>query len=157
LRTTALAQPVLTSTAMRRAIRPGARLVRGLPFNTTLAPAKLLERVDSGEVTSAPPKTTPAGVPIVDQASQAARPSGAPQVVLDWLKRYPWLPYAVPVFAVVLAIVFLIILGLAAGLVLAGVLVAGTIYVVPLLCRSSEAAIAPPQHASRRLFPIRFT
>ncbi len=142
LRTTALAQPVLTSTAMRRAIRPGARLVRSLPFNTTLAPAKLLERVNSGEVTSAPPKTTPAGVPIVDQASQAVRPSGAPHVVLDWLKRYPWLPYAVPVFAVVLAIVFLIILGLAAGLVLAGVLVAGTIYVVPLLRRWAVAESA---------------
>ena len=73
-----LVPSVLTSTTMRRVIRPGARLMRTLPFTATVTPTNLLERINAGEVTSAPPKTVPPGVPTVNQAGQAVEPSGAP-------------------------------------------------------------------------------
>ena len=99
----------LTATTMRRAIRPGARLMRTLPFTATVTPTNLLERINSGEVTSAPPKTVPPGVPTVNQAGGAAEPSGAPPWILALLKKYPWLPFAVLIVAVVLALLLLLI------------------------------------------------
>ena len=142
LRTSTLVPHVLTSTAMRRVLRPGARLMRSLPFDATSAPAKLLERINSGEVTSAPPKTVPPGVVTVDQAAQAAQPSGVPPVVLGWLKQYPWLPHAALILALVVALVLLLLLPLAAAIALAGVAVGGGIYLFSVLRRWASAAAA---------------
>jgi hypothetical protein len=141
-RAVTLVPSVLTGTAMRRVIRPGARLMRTLPFTASVTPSKLLERINAGEVTSAPPKTIPPGVPTVDQAGQAALPSGAPVAVLDWLKKYPWLPYAVLILAIALAVVLLLLLPGAAGLALAAALVAGGIYLFRLLRRWATAEAA---------------
>ncbi len=142
LRSTALVAPALTSTAMRRAIRPGARLMRSLPFTAAATPTNLLQRVNAAEVTSAPPKAIPAGVPTVDQAAQAATPSDAPPAVLEWLARYPWLPAAVLVVAIVLAVLLFFALGPAIGVVVAAALVAGGIYLFRRLRQWGNAIAA---------------
>jgi hypothetical protein len=125
---------------MRRAIRPGARLMRTLPFTATVTPTNLLERINSGEVTSAPPKTVPPGVPTVNQAGGAAEPSGAPPWILALLKKYPWLPFAVLIVAVVLALLLLLIpvVGIAAAVAVFG---AG-LYVFRLLRKWATADTA---------------
>ncbi len=63
--------PALTSVAMRRATRPGGRLMRRLPFNDRITPAGLLARVDAGEVSAAPPKVTPLGLVTVEKVAEA--------------------------------------------------------------------------------------
>jgi hypothetical protein len=73
-----LMPPVLTSTVFRRVLRPGARMMRSLPFNATATPSYLLARVNAGAVSAAPPKTPPMGLPTLDQVSGAVRPPGAP-------------------------------------------------------------------------------
>ena len=78
--------------------------MRSLPFTATATPPNLIQRVNAGEVTSAPPKTVPSGVVTVDQAVARSRRADAPRHVLDLLKQYPWLPWAVLVVAIVLAI-----------------------------------------------------
>jgi hypothetical protein len=108
-RAASLVPSVLTATSMRRAIRPGARLMRSLPFTATVTRANLLQRINAGEVTSAPPKTVPPGVPTVNQVGQAAEPRGVPQAILALLKKYPWLPFAVLIIAIVLALLLLTI------------------------------------------------
>jgi hypothetical protein len=123
-----LVPPTLTSTAIRRVLRPGARLIRSLPFTATATPANLLQRVNAGEVTSAPPKTVPSGVVTLDQAVSSVIPSGAPPAILDLLNRYPWLPWAVPAIAIVLAIVLFFLLGPVAAAVAAIALVGGSLY-----------------------------
>jgi hypothetical protein len=56
------------SPAMRRATRPGGRLVRGLvPHTVAAVPKSLLERMNDGEVTAAPEKEAPAGVVTEEQ------------------------------------------------------------------------------------------
>ncbi len=142
LRAATLAPPVLTNTAMRRAIRPGARLIRSLPFTAVAKPDALIARVNAGEVTSAPPKTIPAGLPTVDQAAQAARPGDAPPLVLDWLKRYPWLPSAFLIAAIVVALVLLALLGPGTGVLIAAAVVAGGWYGARRLRRWSARAAA---------------
>jgi hypothetical protein len=111
-----------TSTALRRVIRPGARLMRSLPFDAQVTPSNVLARVSAGEVSAAPPKITPPGVATVDQAAATTDPKGAPPWILALLGRYPWLPYAVLGAALVVALFFLIIplLGLILALVIAG-------------------------------------
>ncbi|MGH2449939.1 MAG: hypothetical protein ACRDGE_01455 [Candidatus Limnocylindria bacterium] len=111
--TASLVPPVLTSTAFRRVLRPQARLMRALPFDATAEPRNLLARVNAAEVSAAPPKVVPPGVPTVDQAADAVEPRGVPRWVLELLSRVPWLPVA----AVVVGIAILVVLLLAAPLV----------------------------------------
>ncbi|HEV3087775.1 MAG TPA: hypothetical protein VGX96_11170 [Candidatus Elarobacter sp.] len=133
--------PVYTSTALRRVMRPQARLMRSLPFDATATPTNLLARVNAGAVSAAPPKTVPPGVPTVDTAAAAADPKGAPSWVLDLLRRYPWLPLAV--LGVSLAIAFLLLLTVI-GIVIALVVAGGGYYLYRLLLKWRDAA-APAQ------------
>jgi hypothetical protein len=128
-----LIPPVLTSTVLRRVLRPGGRLMRSLPFTATATPRNLIERINADQVKSAPDKTVPAGVVTVDQTVSAVLPKGAPTTVLDWLKKFPWLPWAVLVVAIVLAIILFIVLGPVAGTIAALAVVGGGIYVFRLL------------------------
>ncbi len=89
-----LIQPALTSAAMRRVLRPGARLMRLLPFSATVTPDNLLARVNSGQVTVAPPKKTPAGIATTAEAAAAAVAPGTPSWAAGLLTRLPWLPIA---------------------------------------------------------------
>jgi hypothetical protein len=122
---------VLTSTTFRRVLRPGARLMRSLPFTATATPTNLLQRINAGDVTSAPPKTVPTGVTTVDQAVNAVLPTGAPGVILGWLKQYPWLPWAVLIVAIVLALLLLLIP--VAGVVAAVAVIGFGLYLFKLL------------------------
>ncbi|MDQ6700694.1 MAG: hypothetical protein M3Z36_10980, partial [Acidobacteriota bacterium] len=99
--------PVYTSALMRRVLRPGSRMMRTLPFTAALTPGNLLTRVNNGEVSPAPPVVVAPGVTTVDQVSGAATPPNVPSWLLDLLLRYPWLPKAVLVIAILLALLFL--------------------------------------------------
>jgi hypothetical protein len=122
---TSLVPTVYTSAVMRRVVRPGSRLIRTLPFTASVTPQNLLGRVNSGAVSPAPPVVTPPGVITVNQAAGAAVPTNIPLWLQDLLKRYPWLPAAVLLVALLLALFFLIIpiLGIviAIGLIVAGI------------------------------------
>jgi hypothetical protein len=131
LRATTLVPSVLTATTMRRVIRPGARLMRSLPFTAAITPTNLLQRINASEVTSAPPKTVPPGVPTVNQAGGAAEPSGAPPAILALLKKYPWLPFGVLIIAIVLAVLLLLIP--LVGIVAAVAVFAAGVYLFRLL------------------------
>jgi hypothetical protein len=115
-----LVQPALTSCAMRRVTRPGARLMRSLPFDSTVTAANLLARVNARQVTPAPPKTVPAGVATVAQAEAAAAAPGTPSWAVRLLTRFPWLPVAALALAgLFLALgLILIVLVPAAGIAL---------------------------------------
>jgi hypothetical protein len=127
LRNGTLVPPVLTSTAMRRVVRPRARLMRSLPFDAAATPENLLARVNAGEVSAAPPKVVPPGLPTVDQVAEVAEPKGAPRWILELLARFPWLPVAAVALGiallVLLALVLPLVVGLVVGLIVLGVLV----------------------------------
>jgi hypothetical protein len=66
---TSRVQTAAVSAAFRRMSRPRARLVVSLPFEPERAPvAAVVSRINSGEVSAAPPKQVPAGVLTVDEA-----------------------------------------------------------------------------------------
>lgn len=112
----ALVQPPMTSTALRRVVRPRGRLVKSLPFDATRPAAQLAERVNAGEVSAAPPKATPPALATPDQASDTAMPADAPPFIIDLLRRIPRMPELVRILALVLLILGLLLFAVTAGL-----------------------------------------
>ncbi len=124
-----LVAPVFTSTVMRRVVRPGARLMRSLPFTATVTGRNLLTRVNAGAVSAAPPKATPTGLPTIDGASGAGRPVRVPNWLLDLLAKYPWWPWALLGVALLLIVLALALLSGTFAVVVA-LAIAGVAYLL---------------------------
>ena len=148
VRSGSLVQPALTSAAMRRVVRPGGRLIRSLPFTAAISPANLLARVNGGQVSAAPPKAVPPGLPTVEKAAPAAAP-GTPWWVAGLLARFGWLPaatLAAAILLLIIAVVLLVLVPLAGIVVLALALGAGALWLLLRRWRVSaqrENAIEP--------------
>lgn len=144
-----LIQPALTSTSMRRVIRPGARLIRSLPFTAAITPANLLTRVNAGQVSAAPPKRTPPGLPTVGKAAPAAASPGTPSWAASLVARFPWLPAATlvaAILALILAVILLLLVPVAGIVLLVLALAAGAFWFLLVRWRASgqrENAIEP--------------
>lgn len=138
----------LTSTAMRRMLRPGGRLVRALPFAAGITPSTLLSRVNAGEVLVAPPKAVPTGVVTVgevDAAVPGPSPggtggSGGTGRVLGQLARLTWLPWLMIAIGVVLLVVLAVVLPFGIGVVLGLAILAALVALALRLLRHR-----PPQ------------
>ena len=111
--------PVLVAPTMRRLVRPRGRLVRALPFDRERPAASLIERVNRGDVQTAPPKATPPGVVSVRQVAEGALPSAAPDWLIRLLRRASWFGYVPVVLALIVAVIMWPI-----GLVIAAVVAA---------------------------------
>ncbi|TCO42567.1 hypothetical protein EV646_113189 [Kribbella antiqua] len=138
----AFVQPTITSSALRRAVRPRGRLIQSLPFDATHAPGQLLERVNDEEVSAAPPKVAPPGVLTGEEAAAQAQPAGVPPVVLEWLRRYPFLPVLVFLAAAVLGALLFILLPWLIGLILALFVLGAGFLLYRLLTRWARAGQA---------------
>lgn len=119
----------LTSSPMRRVLRPGSRMMKTLAFTTDVKPENLLTRVNEGRVVMAPPKVIPPALPNVDQVAEGMQPKNVPPVVLDWLRKAPWLKWLLLGIAVffLLLIVFVglpILLVIFLGIVIAAAVAA---------------------------------
>jgi hypothetical protein len=134
--------PALTSTAMRRVLRPGGRLMRSLPFDATATTANLLDRINAGAVDLAPPNAIPPGVMSVEEAAAVARPAGAESSPLATLARYRWLPWALVAAGIALLAVLAIVLPLATGLILGVLLLAALAALARQLVRYRRQAAA---------------
>jgi hypothetical protein len=135
LRTATLVPPALTSVPMRRATRPGSRMMRALPFEGDVRPGNLLARANAREVSAAPPKVVPPGVATVEQAADRMLPPGLPGPVVRLLRAAPWLVYLPLVLAVLLALLFVLLLSGMLGIVLAAAAVVGLVALYRLLAR----------------------
>jgi len=117
--------PALTSTAMRRALRPGGRSARKLGLTEPAASAELVERVNVREITPAPPPPTPEKLltpEVLGDAVDRSAPPGSPlDMIGRWLDRNRTLAL---VLAFILTLLLLVILG-PLGLVLAAAGIVG--------------------------------
>jgi hypothetical protein len=141
-RSASLVPPALTSTAMRRVLRPQGRLMRLLPFDSSVTPGNLLARVNAGAVSAAPPVTVPPGVITVEEVVPAAQPSGVPTPILGALAAYPWLPWVLIAIGLVLLVVLALVLPLGIGLAIGLVILAALAFLAWQLLRW-EAEDAP--------------
>ncbi len=135
--------PAVTSAAMRRIMRPQARMVRYSGISTGLGFVNLLTQVNEEVITAAPLHMVPPDLPTLDKLAQDLKPKGVPSSLLKALKDIAWLKYlplilAIVVFIVLLAIGFSLLwwsIGLA--------VIAGLIYLWRLFTRfASQVAEA---------------
>ena len=104
-----LAPAVLTSPTMRRIIRPGGRIARKLELTTGPHAGGLIEAVNTGAITAAPPKQAPPGITTVEQvASSSGTPSWPPEWLHRLTRQVPWLGLLLAILAVVIAVLAII-------------------------------------------------
>jgi hypothetical protein len=135
--------PVVTSSEFRRAARPGARLVRSLPFDTAIVPGDLLARLDDAQsgLSVAPPKEAPRGATKLGDVKAKLLPVGAPGFFIDWLRRSPWLRFVAFIIAIVILLVAAI-LGVSGSALAAMVLLVSTFAILGVLLLRWSRAIA---------------
>lgn len=144
--------PALVSPLMRKALRPRGRLSKtAFPAGVTASPDELIDRAAAGEVSAAPPRDIPAGLPTLDAVGETAGPGAAttPQdKLIALLRRFPWLRWLPLILLGLLWLAALFVasiaeLGLTTLLVLSLVLVVLFFYLTRLLKTPPAAASNP--------------
>ena len=96
---------VIASPEMRRIMRRGSRLMKSLPFDSTITPDNLIDRLNKEEVFPAPPKKAPEKIPTVQNLAELdTSPTKLPGFLQELVAKYPkikWLFF-------ILAILFLL-------------------------------------------------
>lgn len=111
------------SKTVRQTLRPRARVAQLAGFTAQHNLANLLERVNRGEVSAAPPKVVSPELPTEEKLAEDLRPRGLPSTWLDWLNHYPWLRFFPLALALLITVLLLIILpsfAILVGVVLIG-------------------------------------
>ncbi len=126
-------QPALSSGAFRRIVRPNGRLVRALPFDAGSRPDRLIERVNEGEVSAAPPVGIPAEITTVDEVADAIVHGQVPGWVAGLLRSVPGLRWIVAGVLLLLALLALLVFPSVAAVIVAVLLVAAAVAVFRLL------------------------
>ncbi|HYJ82328.1 MAG TPA: hypothetical protein VEW26_05725 [Allosphingosinicella sp.] len=101
---TSMVPGALLSPPMRRILRPRDHVAARLGFDTPKGPGDLLDRVNRGEVLPAPPKTTPASLPTVENAAETLEPKSVPRFLIGWLRCCPSLRWLIPLALLLLAL-----------------------------------------------------
>lgn len=95
------------SPAMRRITRPRSRLMRSMEFDEQIRADNLITRINTGQVTPAPPKQVPAALPTLNDVVADVRPGYVPSSLLNLLSKYAWLPYLPLLIVIVMFLIFL--------------------------------------------------
>ena len=107
-----------------------------LGFGTPKGPDHLIERINDGEISAAPPRVTPEDLPTVEAVAEAFQPGFLPPSIAAFLHRHPWVKWLILAILILLALVLLGVGGLFGAVVVAA-LAAG---VFELLRRAEVAA-----------------
>jgi hypothetical protein len=124
----------LLSPAVRRVLRPRDHVAARLGFGSPVGPERLIERVNAGEVSAAPPRVTPEELPTVEEISEELdqqTPAGPLGRLVQLIRRFPWLAWLLLGAALLVALLLLVLVPLPAGVILAAaVAVAGVVLVL---------------------------
>jgi hypothetical protein len=101
----------LTSPMMRRIARPGGPLARKLGLANGPHATTMLEAVNAGTITAAPPKQTPTGITTVEDIAQASAGPRTfpPEWAIALVRRLPWLPVGLLIAALVLIVLAFVV------------------------------------------------
>jgi hypothetical protein len=125
------------SAPMRKLLQPRGRVVKRIPFTSSVTPENLVYRLNKGEVSAAPPRATPE-VSTLSDVSEILKPNFLPDVVLDGLEKYPWLKWMPFIIALIILLLLIIFspgtLGIIAGLAVS----AASVYLFRRLNKASK-------------------
>ena len=132
---------------MRRVLRPRDHIAARLGFETPDGAVGLIDKINTGEVSAAPPRVTPAAIPTVEAVAAVLQPTALPKPWLDWLRQHPWAKWLLLVLLLLLALLLLAVsLALAIAVVaLAAAIVAALVRVE---AQANVAAAVTPEGAT---------
>ena len=122
-----------TSIKMRQLTRPRGKFINRIAFTEKENRDNLIERINEGKVSAAPPKLPPEGIQTPEDISEAARPENAPDFIQKLLENNPWLKWLPLILAIMIIIVLLFIFPIGYVLGIGAVLVGAGIYLYRLL------------------------
>ena len=126
------------SAQVRRVIRPTDHVAKALSFDSPKGPQRLIDRINRGEVSAAPPRVTPADLPTAEDVSEELKPGVLPPGLLDWLKRNPWAKWVLLVLMLLLALLLLV-----ASIVMTLIVAMGAVALFRWIARQErQAAVA---------------
>ena len=125
----------LLSTTMRRTLRPRGRLAAESGLSTTRPLADIVDRVNRGELVTAPPKPDPEGVPTRDDLADALEPSGFLADLAKLFRRIAWLGLTLVLVLAALLVVLLLATGFHGAAVVVAVIVAVVALLIGLALR----------------------
>ena len=146
LATSTVPRAALTA-PMRRVLRPRDHVAAKLGFDTPDGPKVLIDKINQGEVSAAPPRIPPKAVPMVEDVADKLTPIGLPWPLLDWLRRHPWAKWVVLAVLLLLALVVWPV-SLPAAMALAGLSAAVVAWLARLERRANVGIAVTPEGAS---------
>lgn len=102
--------PAMVSAPMRRILRPRGRLMRNLDFSPARSSSTLLQRINLGEIHTAPPKKVGTSTPVLSEVADSLKGPSIPKWIGDLLKKYPNLKWILLVFFILLAFLAILFL-----------------------------------------------
>ncbi|CAL1519323.1 hypothetical protein [Chitinophaga sp. MM2321] len=105
----------VTSSPMRKIMRPGGRVMKTLTFTSDIKATNLLARINDAQVLIAPPKVIPATLPTMEQLGQSLLPKNVPPFLLDLLKKSPWIKLGALLLALLLVLLIFLLPSLLSG------------------------------------------
>ena len=145
----------MTSTAMRRLIRPGGKVARRLNLVAAGSRAALVENANAGTVTAAPPKKTPANILTPDDLSNSIAPGSAADQrwarIGKWIREH-WLLFIGLILLAVLIVLLLFGFGVI-GFLVAAAIVAGAVAIWRRARRSADQQVFSDSLKEKNLKP----
>jgi hypothetical protein len=144
----------MTSSAMRRTMRPGGKVAKRLELRAPNIAGQIVGRANDGVISAAPPKQPPKGILTPDDLADAVAPPEGDRIwvrIGQWTQQHPVLAIALLIAVI---IVLLLILGVGAlGLVVAAAIVAGAVAVWQRARRGAEREAISDRLREDRLTP----
>lgn len=140
------------SPTLRRIARPRDHVARRLELDRAGGPPALIEKINAGDVSAAPPREPSTTLPTVDAVADELGPSILPDALADLLRRHPWLALLSLVLILLLALVLLLagfasLAGFIGGL---GAVVAGYLELARRRLKVADA-LRPEGHSPARI------
>ena len=144
----------MTSSAMRRAMRPGGKIAKRLALRAPNIAGQIVGRTNDGVISAAPPKQPPTGILTPDDLADAAAPPEGDRIwvrIGHWIQQRPVLAVALLIAVIILV---LVLLGFGAlGLVIAAAIVAGAVAVRQRARRAADRQAASDRVREDQLTP----
>ena len=136
-----------TSSAMRRAIRPGGRVAMRLALTDARTGGEIVARANDGAISAAPPKQPPRDLLTADDLAAAAAPS---QSDATWVRLGQWLQQH-RTLAIVLLVALLLLVMTVLGMTAVGFAATAVLAVAAIAVSHRAMRAADRQTASDRL------
>lgn len=97
-----------TSVNMRKVLRPRGKFVKRVAFDENVNADNLITRINSGEVSAAPPRQTPDGIQTVNEVAEEAKKKGIPKFLIKLLENNPWIKWIALLIALILIVLIIV-------------------------------------------------